>query len=569
MVGIHSKRKFQDRVEDCFQQLSSDRKMYDKIFRSYIGGTHGLSSFAASRVPLNEHVMLARAMIQYLAANQPKVLLTTEVGRWKPRMEGLQFQVSRVMKGQHFALRQQRMVLSALMYAPGILRVCREWTAVAQGGETQYVLKTSLSNVDFSDFVYDTSASFIPDGEFVGRRGRMPLELALGSPMFEHLSEDKLRSMAGGDRGNQDRLFFSEPASSAEKQDLLEFWEVFCPYTGRLKIWSVDSPELLYDEPWDGWSGGPLHLLDFQDIPNHGVGISPMCVQHDLVEAVNRSLSKSIQQADAAKNILKVPPSKAAEGRAVMEATDGQAVFLSDGQPIEVVTVAGPDRNVLAMIPILRELWNWQGGNINEVSGLGVSAPTATQGELIAQAASGMVKQMGERVRAAVTGIVEAIVEYELADEFTTEVYPMKLADGGTHWRKLTPEMRSEIESVMLNVDIDVYSMRHQGPEERLAAIMDWWERVAVPGFPIWQAQGGIYDMQPLHGLFATYRNVPEINEIALMAAKSQPELSGREAPMPVRSMGPSRVPQKRAYGSNGTSGDTVSDMVAALGGAA
>lgn len=536
--SIQSKVRLQDKVDSSWHRLSNHRSARERIFKAYIGDTHGLSDPAANRIPLNGHALYARSLIQYLAAHQPKLLLTTDVGPWKAHMESIGMQASRVMREERFGFKQQRWVLDALIYSPGILKVAQEWRRVPQGDEGDYaeVLKTFVVNVDGSDWVFDTASSSIWDAEFTGYRARVAIDDVLANPLFAHVDEETLRGMAGWQISDNERLFFEDDDKSQPYRDMVTLWYVYDRCQNRVKIWPADGSMIeLYNEPWEGHVNGPFHYIDFLDVPNHVVGLSPLCIVHNLIEAMNRALSKTIQQTDVAKTILRTTGGNKVEAEAIMEARDGTAVYQEGGGITELLEIGGPQPRTLQMVPILKDLFNWEGGNVNELAGLGVSAPTATQGKMLSEAASGMVNFMQARTHEAVGGACEAIVENELKDPVTTEHIPMRLADGQTAWRKFTPEMRNQIDSIWVNVAIDVFSMRYRSPQQRLNELMQWWTGFAVPGYPIWQQQGGEYDIQALNRTYAAYADLPEINDVALYSMRPQPQASGAGGPMPMR----------------------------------
>src|SRR3990172_1666385 len=569
--SIHTKIKLSEKVQAAWRRLDRHRSAREKIWRAYVGDSHGLSPMGGTQIPLNGHALYARALLQFLAAHQPRLRVSTDVGSWKPRMELVGRQATRVMKEERFGFKQQRWVLDALMYSPGILKVCQEWVRVPvngtdggySGGDYQQsdyqhsdyaetngestgsdgiqyasVLKTVVENVDWSDFVFDTRGTSIWNCDFIGHRVYVPIEDALANPMFQGVSEDTLRGMSGWRMADDDRLFFEEDDKDQPYRETVALWEIYDRCQNRVKIFPVEgnSDLEIYNQPWDGHRNGLLHFIDFLDVPNHVVGLSPLCMLHNLIEASNRALSKTIKQTDAAKTIARIQTgSSRAELETIMESTDGQAVYSDSGGTFEMVPVNGPDRATMMMVPVLKDLYNWLGGNINEIAGLGVSAPTATQGGQLAKAASGMISHMEAKKNEAVNGACEAIVHNELRDEVTTEYMSEILPDGQTLWRTLTPEQRTEIDAMLIQVDLDVYSMRYKSPEDRLQTVMQWWTQVAVPGYQIWQAQGGEYDMQALMRSYAELVDEPIINEIAIYSTKSQAELAGAAGPLPFK----------------------------------
>lgn len=565
--GIHSKLRLPDKVRSCHDRIGNHRLAREKIFRAYLGDTHGLSDISCDRIPLNGHALYARTMIQFLAAHQPRLKISTDVGPWKPHMETIGFQASRVMRDEKFGFKQQRWVLDALMYSPGILRVCQEWRRIPIGDEGDYTeaLRSVVENIDWSDWGYDTAASTVYNADFTFIRSRHAVDDILANPMFRDVDPETVRGWACSDMGDSTRLFFENDDKSQPYREMVTLCECWDKCENRIKIWPWDGTEFeLYNEPWEGHDNGPDHYLDFLDVPNHVVGLSPMCVLHNLIEATNRALSKSIKQTDAAKTIMRIKGGNRAEAEAIMESLDGTAVYDDGGGIAELFSVGGPDAKTMAMVPILKDLFNWLGGNINELGGLGVSAPTATQGKLLSDAASGMVSFMQARTQEAVRLACEAIVHNELADPIGTEVMPESMADGQTYWRKLTPEMRNQIDKMLVNVDIDVFSMRYRSPEQRLQGVMQWWNGFAVPSYQMLAAQGGEYDVQGLNRAISDLMDEPIINEVTMYSLRPQPEMTGGAA-MPIRQSPSTTRTSVRMDGKSGQEslgGETASNLL-------
>lgn len=547
-----------DRIQSCWQNLSTHRAVREKLVRTYIGPTHGLANQLAETTPLNFYAIYTRTLLQYLAAHQPKVRITTDVGPWKAWMELVAFQVSRVMRDVNFESKQQRWVLDALVYSPGVIKVAQEWVGVYQGdddGEPEgsdaegeaypenytWALQTLVENIDFSDWVFDTAATSVGNSCFLGHRVRIPISQALGNPMFEGISESDLRSLAGDSSwNNDDRLFFQSDDKNQPYQQTLTLWEIWNREKNTIEIYTLQGgtargKRKLYSEKWEGHPKGPYHFIDFQDIPNHVIGLSPLCQLAALSEASNRALNKVIKQTDAAKNIFRIVGGNPAEAQTIMEALDGQGVYADGGGIAEVLTVGGADRTTMAAVPIFKDLFNWAAGNLNELAGLGVSAPTATQGELLNQAASGMARYMQQKVTGSVTTCAEAILYFELRDMITTEHVPEALPDGNTNWRMFTPDMRQQIDPILVNTTIDVYSMAYKSPVDRRNELMQWWTMLAMPAYQMWAAQGGEYDLQALFKAYADLSDLPEVNEVARYSLKPRSESSGSSEPLPIR----------------------------------
>jgi len=537
--GIHVKARLQDKVDSAWHRIANHRSARERIWRSYIGDNHGLSMPGSRSVPLNGHALYVRSLIQFLAAHQPKLMISTDVGPWKASMESLEYQASRVMREERFGFKQQRWVMDALIYSPGILKIAQEWRRVPQGDEGDYaeVLKTCVSNVDANDWVFDTAASSVYDADFTGHRVRLAVEDVIANPMFGHIDPEVLYGMSGTITGGDERLFFENDDTSQPYRETITLWNVWDRCQNRIKIWPADGPSIeFYNEPWEGHSNGDLHYLDFLDVPNHVVGLSPLCILQGLIEATNRSLNKVINQTDVAKTIMRMMGGNKGEAEAIMAAMDGQGVLSEGGGIVEMMTVGGPDPRTLQMVPILKDLTNWLGGNVDVVGGLSTGgADTATQGRLLSQASSGMVNFMQARTQEAVRLAAEAIVHAELTDSVTNEMIPTQLADGQTFWKKFTPEEREKINAILINVDIDVFSMQYRSPQQRLDGLMQWWTQVAMPGYQIWQQQGGEYDMQAFMRHYAKLSDEPIINDIALYSSKPQSQSGGGSAPVPIR----------------------------------
>jgi hypothetical protein len=125
--------------------------------------------------------------------------------------------------------------------------------------------------------------------------------------------------------------------------------------------------------------------------------------------------------------------------------------------------------------------------------------------------------------------------------------------------------MRNQIDGILLNIDIDVFSMRYRSPDQRLQQVMQWWTGFALPGYQIAQAQGMEYDIQALNRIYASMADLPEINDVALYSMQPQPQSTGVGGPQPIRSPVTTRtnIRQDRGNGSSQLGGETAKNLAA------
>jgi hypothetical protein len=199
-----------------------------------------------------------------------------------------------------------------------------------------------------------------------------------------------------------------------------------------------------------------------------------------------------------------------------MGASDQQAVAVQDQSEIQVLKLGGVDQPLHAYMLAMIALYDRMAGNLGAMAGLGASAPTLGQEEMIHGAVSKKEAAMQYRVVDFATNIVRQL-GYMLWND-KSNVIPGSYTHPGMEdsapsdvtW---TPFDR-EGDFPDYDLNIDVYSMPHKSPAEKLQTVLALVQNVFLPGAPMMAQQGGQINYKKIAEIASRLLDEPELTEL-------------------------------------------------------
>ncbi len=162
---------------------------------------------------------------------------------------------------------------------------------------------------------------------------------------------------------------------------------------------------------------------------------------------------------------------------------------------------------------------------------------------MLNQNSSRVVSGMQDQTVEYVTGIVSALCWYWWKDPYTVMQAPyspqgMEEIQIDRQVHPADDNMRAAGQLTRhgpfeaLDIQIDPYSLQHQTPQEKMAAIDQIMTTVVIPLMPLLQQQGISVDMNAYLKLKSKLLNIPELPELVTMSPVVQPEQNpGQEQP--------------------------------------
>lgn len=296
---------------------------------------------------------------------------------------------------------------------------------------------------------------------------------------------------------------------------------VYFPHTGVTAVWpandgsfqSVNSNPLLIT-PWGGHHTGPYAVLSHLDIPDNLIPIPQSESTKALHFLFNELADITSQQAKDAKYNPTYELGSQRDIETWQNAADRQPIPVSNIQRLGSLEIPGPSQSQTSYMNAVLAMWNEFSGNPRDTLGLGATAPTARQSELIR---SNTTLRGGE-ARRKMNGVMELTARklLHLALNDQNLRFPMRLQLPRT---KLTVDVSwfppSEMPRTNTADDFDLKvvdgSMEMRTAEQRLASLNQATGQILQLAMAA--AQGAPIDMESVVETHAEYGDLPELRE--------------------------------------------------------
>lgn len=494
-----------------------------------VAGQHWSDESTREEVPVNLLSLYISIIGRSLIAKAPRALLSTFDQQLKPVVSAMQSWANKEIQRMRLAETLQRSVTDAL-YCVGITKVALASPADAAGAAWSLGAgQPYAERVDLDDFVYDTHARSFNEAAYIGHRFRVPREAAIktyGRKVKDiAASTDQLYNKEGDERiGVLGRSYYSSDAT--EFEDMVDLWEIYLTRHRQVIVLADEyltgqSPIALSQKRWLGPDTGPYHFLGFNIIPGNAMPKGPITDLIDLHRHANSTYRKLMRAMQRMKEITFVQGGASEDGSRTQAGNDGDIIKVDNPQNIAQVVMGGQHAQVLMAIATeFKNLFSFLGGNLELLGGRGAQSKTATQDELLNQNAGAGVADMQDRTLVFVQEVCKSLLWYWWNDPFQVQKskYALPSLPEIELVRQVTPLMRQRGRFEDLDLEIDPYSMRHQTPESRMAALDQVMTQVLVPLAPVLQQQNIAPDFHAYLEKKAKYMDMPDLPDIATIA---------------------------------------------------
>lgn len=529
--------------------------------RQYVG-KHYSEEAARQMVPVNLLGLYVSIMSRSLVAKNPRVMLSTFEREMKPVVSAMESWANEEIENIQLANTLERAVVDAL-FNIGIVKV--GLATPADAALLNWDLRAGqpfAERVDLDDFVYDIHARDFSEAGYLGHRVRLPLQ-ALKSWLK---SKKQLQDLAG----QEDEFFNHEGdervsmigrgyySNREEYEAMVDVWEIYLP-RHKLVLTLLDqhlsgpneqgdaSP--LHVQRWLGPPHGPYHILGFGIVPGNCMPKAPVMDLIDLHEAVNQCYRKVFRTVGRLKEVTAYRDGADRDGKAALEASDGDAIAVTDPQNLVQIVFSGTTLQTLLLVaPHLRDLFNWLAGNIEAMAGLSPQAKTLGQDELLQAGASKTMQDMQDRCLGLATSVIKSLCWYWHHDPFKVmhSEYQIQGLPGMGIKRSVAPKQRRQGRFEDLKVLVDPYSMQHQTPQTRMAQINQVVTQVIIPMMQLLVQSGHSFDVQAYLQKLSKYMSMPDLADIITIQEPPQPD--GGSGPAGGSEMGPQPAQTERKY---------------------
>lgn len=494
------------------------RQNRQDMLREYVGSYYN-DKGAQFEVLVNLLAMTADVYTIGLAANNPKVNITTTNQQLWPFAHRFKVGINNQIKEMRFAQTLQHLVLDSL-FGIGISK-----THLAESDPIQLEDdvwadpgQIYVSRISIDDFVLDLSVKEVRNCRFMSDEYRVSWESCQEHPGFEKKVLEKMHPTSKHDRGEEQAndITTGSLTDDDEYEPMVDLMDVWLPELNAVATFPRKNlrTKPLMVLPFDGPEGGPYDMLTFADVPDNVLPSSPMSNLYGLHMLYNGLLRKQARQAKRQKSFVAYRPDAVDDGIRTKNVVDGGLVKMKDPSGINQVMMGGVAQENVAFGIGIMDLFDRQAGNLSAMAGLGAQTGTVGQEELIHAAVSRKEAKMQQRVHSFTASVMSKLGHMMWADDFLevpgqTEAVPGSGIMVESSW---TPEKR-EGDFWQYNFDIEPGSTNYESTSDKVGKIERAMDRIGQM-YPIIQAAGGDIDVQALTRLYAEYLSIPELENI-------------------------------------------------------
>jgi hypothetical protein len=573
--AIHSARK----------SMEWSRQRRSEMVKTYAGRWWSENTDRAPTY-LNLLSVFVQIVSRNLISKNPRFALSTFARQDKPAVDQMQAWANDRVVEMELADSLRRVVYDA-MFSVGIMKVALAHPGDAmQGGWNISAGTPFAERVSLDDFVYDVRARSFKEASLLGHRYKLPRDAAkarFGKKATDDLTDvgDDLYDEYGTER--LDVLYRGHYGDSDSYEDTVAVWEIYDPRRRKI-ITLADSAvagagtttndsygrgEPLWEQEWLGPDCGPYHFLGYQWVPDNAMPKGPVMDVIDLHNATNRLLRKQIRQADRQKSNLGVMTAAGNDAEKIRTANDGDIIPISHPDGLIPLDHGGPNAACFTLMLQLKELFSWAAGNLDIMGGLSPQSKTATQDKMLNENSSRSVADYQDTTVTFTASVGRALCWYwwKHPEIVMKSAYkPPGAPDDVFINRTLTPQRRGETSYSSMRVNVDPYSLVHQTPQAKLAAVNAVIQQTYAPLAQLFMQQGVSLDLNAYIDMAGEWMDLPELKDVIVYQEPPQPQggagqgSPGGEAPgMPAST--------NRTYTRENVSGTTTkgNDMAAAL----
>jgi hypothetical protein len=226
----------------------------------------------------------------------------------------------------------------------------------------------------------------------------------------------------------------------------------------------------------------------------------------------------------------------------MVEANDGETIKLDDPNNVAELHTGGINQSTLAFVLVIKDIFSYMGGNLDNLGGLGPQSETLGQDQLLTASASMRIQKMQKEVTTFTTAVLMDLMWYLWYDPNPKQKDVIKKAPGFesvTIAVPFNPEDR-EGDYLQYNITLEPYSMQHQSPESKLQGIRTVLTEMVQPLLPMMEAQGVTLDIEGLFKTVGKLSNIPELSNFIKFSSPNTAQPVGtsgeaRQAPNTTR----------------------------------
>ena len=520
--------KLRKSIQSSRRRLQPYREKRVRAIREFVGRNYS-DSGSRDRVPVNMLELFISTYSRQLVGNKPHVNVRGRTAVIAPQAAKLELALNHVLGEMQVAKTLRLAVIDAL-FSIGIIKVgVTEPRQAAMRGFLHDGGQPFAETVDLDDWVHDMNARDLTECGYMGHRFRVPIEALRESDLYRNPQDipEVRKTMYNSDGDvRAAAIGQSDVYSGAQSSDMAELWEIWLPRENKICTFAAGEngmPERKIREiEWDGPEAGPYHFLSFTDVPGNTMPLPPVASLIDLHDLANRVFRKLGRQAERQKDVVGYRGSAEQDAKNVQTSADGEVIRMDDPQNIQTYKFGGIDQQNLAFILQLKNLFNYYGGNLDALGGLGPQSGTVGQDKLISESASQRLSDMQESALNFTASVCNAVGHFIYNDNLSELQLEMPVEGTDIKVPFVFQGGKIEADFFDFNFDIDPYSVLSQTPGEKLQSMRELMNTFIAPLLPAMQQQGVAIDGAKLIQMVAKYSQLPELADMFTGVEKPQ-----------------------------------------------
>lgn len=508
------------------------------MLRKLVGAHHKGNEGSPENRPINTIELGTNIFLRHIASHTPQAQVTSDYQELLPTAYDVEVLLNREIEQGYVCDSFNTCSMEALfMMGVMVVGITTEDGPPTEDGYQFDAGHVFADPILFPDLILDMQARNWEQQQYIGHDFVVPLEWVAENPEFSKEMRDRFTE---GEMWRQRNDEDWERIVNQSFDPTVRLRQLYLPRQQLVLIMAPDGQTNL-PLKWFKWEGpkcGPYRPLMFGKVPGHMIPLAPVQLWYDLDDIINKCYAKTADQALRCK-ILGLAQNED-DARRINDAADGETVHVGDPKSVIEQTYGGPNRDLLGMTELSKQLLYEIGGNWPALAGLAPQSGTLGQDQLLTAGASGRLKDMQKTVVEFQTGVVSDMAYWLWHDPISQR--KLSKAVEGTRFSipsMWTPESRRG-EFFQYNFKVNPYSLVNRSPTEQAQALVGTITNVLLPMLPYIQ-QGAPVDFEYLFKLLARYDHQPELNHLIKF-----PQGNSIQQPMPEM---PTKSPvSKRTY---------------------
>ena len=531
-------------IEPSQKQLEPFREELADALKAYTGPHYGKQ--ATDDRPINMLQLSVESLLQQLSSRAPQALCFTPRPELQSSAIELELALNLALKKMKFEQEHRLWVLSAI-FLVGIMEVGLDIIASPEiDGEDLAITEVFCEAIMFDDFVFDTTATKWNRRQvsFWGHKYRMSLEEAKKDKRFDKEARKQLKAIEKPDsKDGMSKISKPNGNDNAEPfTEMCEIWQIFVPEENEVITFSVDGGDKpLKTVQWKGPKHGPYHMVGFNPVLNNIIPLAPVANWIALDDLENKLYTKLGEQASRQKTIGITDLQGVTDGQTIIKTSDGDVIAVGNPNAFKEASFGGVNQQTLGFALNVKSMADFVMGNLSAQMGLGASANTLGQEQMIKQASNIRIASMQGVLLSATEAILEDVAFY--LHHHPTQEFDLTREIPGTDiklpikWPRRDNGFGDEVdvrigEYEEYAISIEPYSMQEISPGQRAQLLQAIWRQDILPAIQL----GVQPDVYKYLDKLAKYYDLPELRELVPMIQESMDPLersTGRGAPQP------------------------------------